>query len=217
MTRPRLIALALAMTALHARALAGQVTLSASGVVGRAGSSLLVGGQPEEGTGIWYGGLVVLNAGRISVEGSGLRGKLSPASGSAGFDQDAGEMRGILSVRALSWLSVEGGYTIRAFDSPAGYQKWTLATAGARIMTTLGTPNLTGYARAAYVVSATVSGRAKPDVGLTFEAGFRLLPASAAPALSLFYRFERFDFPGATPVLEHVDMIGLSLGLKLGR
>ena len=199
-------------------AVAQRIRVGLSGVAGSVGSAVSVQGVLEEGVGIWYGGRLDLRAGPVVVEVSEMVGTLAPSSGAAGFDQDGGEARVVAGVVPLSWLAVEGTYEVRAFDSPAGYQKWTASGAGARVWSQLGVPALRGYARIAYLFGVSVSGEDAPDLALGFEAGVDLTPARSPITLGAFYRLERFDFPATGSArVQQFDMLGVRGGISFAR
>ena len=216
MTRVRLLLLA-ALAAAPGALSAQGLHIAISGIVGRAGSANLVQGVAEEGTGIWYGAEALLSVGRLTIEAGGLRGTLSPTE--TGFDRDGGETWGVAEVRALPWLELGGGYTVRAFDSPVGYQKWTIPSANVRISAPLGTPTMRGYLRASYLIGPQIEGGEQADQGMSFEAGFRILPGHGGVTLGAFYRLETFEFPAAGTATvgrqEQYDVLGVSLGFKL--
>jgi hypothetical protein len=215
--RVGLAALALLMVPSTASAQGG-ARVSVSGVVGYAGSATVVQGVAEQGSGVWYGVRADLRIGRLAIEVSGLRGTLAPDDSAGGLRRDGGEMRGAVRLDVASWLALEGGYAVRAFDSPLGYQKWTIPAVGARISADLGMSGLRGYVRGSYLPSASSPGLPSSSLGLAAEAGLRLEPRSGGLTLGVFYRLERFDF-GSAPDgrLEQFDLLGVSLGLSLGR
>jgi hypothetical protein len=207
---------ALALGVVHSAAPAQSVAVS--GVVGYAGSATVVQGAAEHGAGVWYGARADLRIGRLEIEASGLRGTLAPDDSAAGLGRDGGEMRGALRLAIASWLALEGGYTVRAFDSPLGYQRWTIPAVGARVSADLGTSGLRGYVRGSYLPSAGSQGLSASSLGLAVEAGLRLEPRSGGLTLAVCYRLERFDFGSAPDSrLEQFDFLGVSLGLSLGR
>jgi len=186
-------------------------TIAVSAVAGSVGSALLVQGVDEQGTGLWYGGRLDFRFGPVVGEASGLKGTLAPAAGTTGFESDGGEIRAVAGFQALPWLALEGSYDTRAFDSPAGYQKWTVTGAGAKLSSMLGTPSLHGYLRLHYLFGVSVTGQEKPDLAVAVEGGLDIAPPTSALRLGVFYRLERFDFPNGTR-LEHFDMLGVRLG-----
>jgi len=209
---------AIILLAATAQVAGAQVRMAVTGVATRVGSSIVVQGVAEDGTGSWVGGRGVLEAGLFTAEFVALRGTLAPSGGSAGLERDGGEMRAVAGIRPIRWLTVEGGYTLRAFDSPAGYQKWTIPSAGLRLATDLGTRALRGYVRGAYAFGVSVSGQSAATLGLMVESGFELAPRRVPVSLALFHRFERYDFPdGAAGRLEHFDVLGVALGFGFGR
>ena len=207
------VALAALATAPGAWAQRAQVSVSAVAVT--VGSALVVNGVEENGAGTWIGARMQMRLGPLSAEASALKGTVVGGAAAQGFDRDGGDVRVIAGLRVLSGLSIEGNYAIRAFESAAGYQRWTETGAGLRVSESLGTPALRGYLRATYLFGVVVSGQPSPDLALAVEGGLTITPARAPISAGVFYRLERFDFPGGGR-LEHFDMLGVELGLSRG-
>ncbi len=193
-----------------------QAEVTVSGLVGYAGSATTVQGVTEQGSGLWYGMRVDLRVGPFGIEASGLKGPLDPEG--SGMARDGGEMRAALRLHLASWLALEGGYSTRAFNSPAGYQKWTFPDLGARVIADLGSAGLRSYVRGSYLPGASAEGLPASTLGLAVEAGLRWEAPGGWLSFGAFYRLERFDFgtsPGSR--LEQFDVLGASLGVRLGR
>ena len=139
MVRARAIALAAIMSLGLVTPLLAQQTgptsspgagLSVSGVTLQTRGTAVLVGNREVITGSWAGVAAELRLGLLVLEGLGARGTMTAAESTFALDRDGGEMRGLLRLEPAPWLWLEGGYTIRAFDSPAGYQRWDIPAVG---------------------------------------------------------------------------------------
>ncbi len=210
-------------TLLGARLLAttgaqAQVEIRAVGVTAQARSAVLVAGAREVISGVWWGGNLELQRGKLLLSGRGMRGTLTPDPSTPAIARDVGEVAGGLRAAPTDWLDLEAAYTVRAFSSGAGYQRWNIVGAGVGVCGKLGDPAVRAYLRGAYLPSVTVTGQPSPSLGLAAEAGV-IAEARGAPLLvGISYRLERYDFPGGTGSrLEQFDQITVRVGLALGR
>ena len=193
------------------------VSGSATGVVVQPRATILFQGVRERLGGVWFGGAVELERGPVTLSVMGMRGNLEPIDNTAALGRDGGEVSGVIRVSPVRWLGLEGGYTVRAFNSAAGYQQWRVPSAGLVLSGKLGDPGLRAYVRAAYLPSVQVSGIDSPDLGLAAEAGLVVAPSRVPLLFKVQYRVERYDFPGgASSRLEQFDRVALSVGLRLG-
>ncbi len=182
--------------------------------------------RSKEITAGWCAGLVAaLKLGPLVLEGSGFRAKrLEPIEETA-LTRDGGEVRALVGLAFVPWFVLEGGTTVRAFSSAAGYQRWQITSGGIKIATPLGDPALTAYLRGHYlppvsqeIPAGQVSGKAKWDFGILAEGGLRIAPRKAPLFLGATYRLERYDFPrGAAGRLEQFELVSVYGGLRVGR
>jgi hypothetical protein len=180
----------------------------------------------ESVEGVCTGGLGYLKLGPLVIEASGFRApELRPSGAAAGFTRDGGDVRGIVGLAPVPWIVLEGGFGLRAFNSPAGYQRWQIPSGGLKIAVPLGDPALTAYLRGHYlpatpqrVPAGQPSGDARWDLGLVAESGLRIAPRRLPLVFGVFYRMERFDFPGgAAGRLEQFDVLAIYGGLRLAK
>ncbi len=193
-----------------------QVEIRAAGVTAQARSAVLVAGAREVISGLWWGGNLELQRGKLLLSGRGMWGTLTPDPSTPAIARDIGEVAAGLRIAPTDWLGLEAAYTVRAFSSAAGYQRWNIVGAGVGVSGKLGDPAVRAYLRGAYLPSVTVTGQPSPSLGLTAEAGV-IAEARGAPVLvGISYRLERYDFPGgAGSRLEQFDQISLRVGLVL--
>ena len=194
--------------------------MSALGIAAMPQSRLLINNVPESIRGTWIGGAVRLYVDPIVIEGTVLTGDLNPADGTVAFPRTAGELRGFFRIETSRYFGIEGGYTLRAFDSPAGYQRWNIPMVGGRFATPLGTPELEAFVRGAYMPGVKVSGQATPKIAVQGEAGISVSPRKYPFVLLVNYRLERYDLPTAasgTTRVEQFEQFQVGLGLALGR
>lgn len=213
--RPLMLAVAvLAWAAGEARA--QTVALSALGGAGQPRSTVLLEGGQERVAGVWVGGVVELELGPVTITAKGFRGELVAVDNTPALERDAGEMSGHLRVMATSWLGMEGGFTVRAFSSAAGYQTWTIPSVGLVLSGQLGPRALRAYARAAYLPQARISGLPSPELGIAAGAGLRIAPPGTPLVLEVEYQLERYDFPGgAATRLEQFDQLTVAAGFRV--
>jgi hypothetical protein len=218
-------AAALALLLSAAAAQSQTVEFSLSGLGCRARDQVVFRNLGESLRGSCTGGLGYLKLGPLVVEASGFRApQLAPASAGS-LSRDGGDARAIVGLAPVPWVVLEGGFAVRAFSSPAGYQRWRIPSAGLKIAVPLGDPALTAYLRGHYlpatpqrVPAGQPSGDAKWDLGVVAESGFRLAPRGVPLVFGVFYRLERFDFPsGAAGRLEQFDVLGVYGGIRFAK
>ena len=201
----------------HDPARAQQIEVAAAGIVAFPRSSLLLAGERETIAGTWLGGAITLHVGRVLLSGAGLRGNLVPVENTRALERDAGEVGGLIRFAPTGWLGLEATYTVRAFNSAAGYQRWEMLGGGFFLSGALGNPAVRAYARGSYLPSISVTGLPSPN-GLAAEVGIEATLRRAPLALGLLYRFERYDFPGgAATRLEEFERIAVQVGYRLKR
>lgn len=208
----------LAMVAVHTAPMTAQIRVSGGGLVGQPRTTILFQGARERLGGVWFGGAVDVQVGPVAISVAGLRGALEPIENTVAPERDeAGEIIGRVAVSPLRWITLEAGYTIRAFNSAVGHQEWKIPSVGAVVSGTLGHPSLRAHVRGAYLPAVQITGIDRdPDLGLSVEAGITATFRSAPLFLRAAYRLERFDFPGGmTSRLEQFEMLTLSVGLRL--
>jgi len=182
-------------------------------------------GSRETVQGPLAGGFAELRLGPLVLGASGLRGRLFPAKSSSALRREAGEVQGLVRLEPVSWLGLEGAFTLRAFSSAAGYQRWQIPSAGIRLAPQLGHPALRAYARASYtprtpqrIAAGQTGGDARWDLGVSAESGLVIALGRSGGLLAVSYRFERFDFPGGLAGrLDQLQTIAVSLGGHAGR
>ena len=193
------------------------VSGSATGVVVQPRVTILFQGVRERLGGVWFGSAVELERGPVTLSVMGMRGNLEPIDNTAALEREGGEVSAVIRVFPVAWLGLEGGYTVRAFNSAAGYQQWRIPSAGLVLSGKLGDPGLRAYVRAAYLPSIQVFGIDSPELGLAAEAGLLVVPRRVPLLFKVQYRVERYDFPGgASSRLEQFDCVAVSAGLRIG-
>jgi hypothetical protein len=200
-----------------APSLEAQIAVSLSGAAAQVHSTALVDGVTEEIGGVWFGGALAVHLGPAVVRARALGGTMTPVGSSNAFERDGGELQGGLALHPTPWVSLDGSFTYRAFDSPVGFQSWTMPAVGVTLSPPLGDPDLRAYLRGSYLPSVAVSGREAPDLGLWAEGGVRAALRVAPIVIGLSYRFERYDFPTNTVTrVEQFDRLALEVGVRLG-
>ena len=213
---PLLTCLSFVLT-VHPQRVAAQVAVSFSGIAAQPRLTVELGGTRERIGGIWAGGAVVIASRVVTLSFRALSGRMEPIDNTTALNRDGGEMGGSLRLSPLTWIGIDAGYTVRAFNSSAGYQEWRIPHVGATISGTLGHRALRAYLSGAYLPSVKVSGLDTPDLGIAAEAGLTAEPHGAPLYFKVSYRLERYDFPTQTASrLEQYDQITVSLGLRLG-
>jgi len=222
------LTLAVALTALRAQpaqAQAASVWAAAGGQWVR--NTLIFQGVREETAGPWFGGTAELTLGPVVLGGAGFRGTLRPQGSAFAFDRTAGEVQALVRLEPVRWLGFEGSYTVRAYSSPAGYQRWDISAVGLVLSTTLGHPALRAYAKGSALPTVYMGGHSTkvivtagqtPYLRFASEVGLTVAPPRIPLLFTTYYRFERYDFSaGPARRLEQLDAVGLSLGYRIGR
>ncbi|GIW53243.1 MAG: hypothetical protein KatS3mg081_2598 [Gemmatimonadales bacterium] len=221
------LGVSVAFLAVLAGSASGQtVDFSVAALGCRARDHVIFQNLRESVEGLCTGGVGYLKLGPVVIEATGLRApELRPFGGSATFTRDGGDVRAFVGLAPVPWVVLEGGFGLRAFSSPAGYQRWQMLSGGLKIAVPLGDPALTAYLRGHYlpatpqqVPAGQPSGDAKWDLGLIAESGLRIAPHRVPLVFGVFYRLERFDFPGGTAGrLEQFDVLAIYGGLRLAK
>jgi len=191
-------------------------------------NALILRGAREEIAGPWFGAAAELRLGAVVLGGSGSRGKLRPASGGFPFERTAGEVQALLRFEPVRWVGLEGSYTVRAYSSAAGYQRWDISAVGVVLSTSLGHPALRTYAKAFALPSVYMGGDTSgvvvstkgqsPNVRFASEAGLQVAPTGLPLLFAVHYRFERYDFSGQPwSRFEQNDALAVSVGFRAGR
>jgi hypothetical protein len=193
-----------------------QVSVSAAAIVSQPRSVLRLQGRLEEISGILVGGSVELRSARLSFAATQHIGRMTPSDDAAGIvsrNVRQFELRG--SYAADRWISLEGSYVLRTFDSPAGVQRWNMLGVGVRPYAELGTPTLLGHVLLSYlpVVSVTLPEGARR--GLAAEVGVSFSPRDKPATFQMSYRFERFSFPEGSGRTEQFDGLVLKVSLRV--
>ena len=196
------------------RAHAQHIELSAAAVLALPRSSLLLAGEREIAAGTWFGGALAVKAGRLLLSGTGLRGTLTPRDNTRALERDGGEVAGLVRFEPRAWLGFETAFTVRAFTSVAGYQRWEIFGLGIRVSGALGNSGLRAYARGAYFPSVSVTGQPAPNLGVEAEAGVTAAFQRVPLVFKLSYRLERYDFPGDAR-LEQFDRLTVEAGVRI--
>lgn len=197
--------------------LAQDILVSGSALAAYPTSSVSIDGARELTNGMWFGGVVEIRIGKFAVTGLGLSGNLSETGDIPALDRDGGEMSARGRYDVLPWLGAEASYTMRAFTSAAGYQRWNEAGIGVVLFHDLLDGAVQVFGRASYLPYVSVDGQDTPDVSLGTETGVSLTPRGFPLTLSAMYTMERYDFPGAEERREQFDRISLSVGIPLQR
>jgi hypothetical protein len=197
-------------------ALSGQ-TVAAHAVVAAPRHSVHFSGVTERMDGLWEGGAVEFEAGRVRISVSGMRGRLTAADSGSLPKRDVGELSLNGQYRVRPWLSLDLRYTARAFSSAAGYQRWDVVGVGAAASRDLGTPAVRAFASLLYFPMVSVSHQERPRFAVGSDVGIALAPSKLPLAISLSYRIERFSFPDAVARSEQFEALTLSLGVRARR
>jgi len=195
--------------ALHAQ------LVSARAVVTAPHSSVRFGQGVERAGGVWGGLEVGLRAGRLTLLGSGARGRLTPEGGL--LARTVGEVALAGRYDVLPWLGAETRYLVRAAKSAVGYQRWELWGVGARVLHQMGGPGVVASAGLVYSPVAKVTGIEDPTLALSADVGISLVPETLPLQIGLNYRTERYRFPSAAGRSEQFEAFTLALGLGVRR
>ena len=197
-------------------AASGQM-VSAHAVVAAPKQNAHFSGVTERMDGSWVGGAAELEAGRLRLSVSGMRGRLTGADAGSVPKSDVGELSLDGQYRVRPWLGLELRYTSRAFSSAAGYQRWDLVGVGAVASRDLGTRAVRAFASLLYFPLVRVSHQERPSLALGSDMGIAVAPSKLPLAVLLSYRIERFRFAAATARSEQFEALTLSLGVRARR
>ena len=195
---------------------AAQISVSAAAILSQPRSVLRLQGGLEEISGFLVGGSVELRRADWSLAATQHIGRMTPgedATGIVGRNVRQFELHG--SYAADRWISFEGYYILRTFDSPAGVQRWNMLGLGVRPSAELGTPTLLGHVVLSYLplVSVTLPDGARQ--GVAAEVGVSFSPRDKPTSFQVSYRFERFSFPQRSGRTEQFDRLALKVSLKV--
>jgi len=154
-------------------------------------------------SGFSAGGGAAVGYGRLGFGVQYLEGSLTPSGG--GTDRDIVEGEAMLSVRALSWLSLKLGPHIRSFLIGDGTQRWVFWEGRVRTKARLGTDRLTSILEFWQVLSADVNTVESFDGGQGIEGSLKWELANLPLWLGLGYRIDRSHLGDGsrTEVVEH--------------
>jgi len=194
-------------------ALAGQA-VSVQALVAVPNSSARVSGITMRMDGVWAGLGVGIDAGRFTLTANGTRGQVNGTPSSAIPATSLGEV-GLGGLFHLApWLAVGARYTARALSSAAGYERWDMMGAGARVARDLGTPAVSTFAALTYLPVVRLKNETAPTFGVGGEAGATVTPAGSPLALMLVYRIERFHFSDAATRAAQFETLSLAIGVR---
>jgi len=186
-----------------------RVELWAGGIVATAASRVLTDAR-ETWSGLWLGGTVGAQRGRVSVSMTGFRGRLGPVDDATAVERDEGRFETRVGFEPRSWLGLEATYTIRASNSAAGYQRWNLLGAGARFSWTLGDSAVRAFVGGSLLPIVSAGLDPAPQRGLRAQAG--VSANLDAWTIGRQYSFVRYSFARESAVrLEEFDWIALQV------
>jgi hypothetical protein len=181
------------------------------------GFSTNVNSEDQSGTqrlsGYSAGGDATLAFGRLGVSVRYLEGSLTPTGTATGRDLVEGEA--LLSVRALSWLSLKFGPHIRSFLFTGSTERWVFWEGRLRTHAHLGSERISSFFEFSQVLAADVNAAQPFDGGQGIEGALRWEISALPIWLGLGYRIDRSRLgDGArTEVVEHIV---LSVGFGRG-
>ena len=206
--RLALVVLAAALTTGQLRAQALHPTGSASLVTARVRSEVPAG--IDQFTGSAFLGQGAIAIGRVELSASYLQGTLNHEGGSvAGRDLVEGTV--LLGVRALQWLTLEGGPHARAYTLVGSTQRWLFWELRARAATTFVGSAAQGYAELWRAVAADANVPEPFDHAQGGEVGMILRMARAPLSARVGYRIDHAVLGGGTRV-ETVDGVVIGVG-----
>lgn len=135
----------------------------------------------------------------------------------AATERDVGEVAMGARVRLLGWLDGRGTLTTRAFSSALARQRWTSASLGADVRTTMLDGRIVGTVGGELFPLVRVSGHPSPDVAFGASTGVRWV--SRRYVLALGYQLESYNFPSdplGRRVEEH-SMLTIRAGYRFGK
>lgn len=192
-------------------------TVSGRAVIAAPKSSVRMGAVTEQVDGLWGGLALDFQAGRFTLSGRGMRGRLAPSPAGTAPKRDVGELLLTGQYQFRPWLRFELRYAARAFSSAAGYQRWDLFGVGATASHDLGSPAVRAFASLLYFPIVSVSEQQRPSFALGSDVGIALAPSKVPLVVSLSYRIERVRFPDVAARSEQFEALTLSLGMRARR
>ena len=146
-----------------------------------------------------------------------LGGALGAQQKTAASERDLGEVALGARVRLLGWLDGRGTLMTRTFSSALARQRWTSASLGADVRTTMLDGRIVGTVGGELFPVVRVSGHPSPDLAFGASTGVRWV--SRRYVLALGYQLERYDFP-SDPLgrrLEEHSMLTIRAGYRFGK
>ena len=170
-----------------------------------------VNGDAQRLTGFSAGGSATVAFRRLGFGIRYLEGSLSPSGDGTGRAIVEGEA--MLSVRALSWLSIKFGPHIRSFILNNATERWLFWEARFRTKTHLGTRRVTSSLEFWQALSGNVNAPDPFNGAQGLEGNLRWEISSLPVWLNLGYRIDRSNLGGGsrTEVLEHI-FLGVGFG-----
>ncbi len=205
---------ALASLLMPTAALNAQV-VSAHAMVTAPKSSVRFGDVVERSNGVLAGLEVGLQAGRLTLSGSGTRGRLTPEN--SPIARTVGQVSLAARYDVLSWLGAETRYVVRAATSATGYQRWEMFGLGTRVLRKLGSPGILASAGLMYSPVAHVTTIDDPTLALSADVGISFATEAFPLLIGLNYRTERYRFPSAAGRSEQYETLTLVVGLAAQR
>jgi len=211
------VALALLASALVIpRALPAQSALHWQAGLGYGIHHVADAGTAVRSTGILFGGAIgvsVRSRYELWAEVSG--GQLNSSDSSALLDQDVANLQLLAVVRVERWLTLRAGTVFRGYSDGLAHQHWTTLRVGAEAQVPLALESLYGLLEGYWVPVTSVSGL--PNAQTALAAGAGVDWRGERLTVTLRYRLERYDFPGATNArrLEEFSSLHLRIGLRL--
>jgi len=204
-------------TALSVPAALAAQAVSVQALVAVPNSSARVSGMTTRMDGVWAGLGVGIEAGRFSLTANGTRGQVNGTPPGAVPATSLGELDLGGLFHLAPWLAVRARYAARALSSAAGYERWDMMGAGARVARDLGTPAVSTFAALTYLPVVRLKNETAPTFGVGGEAGATVTPAGSPLALTLVYRIERFHFSDAATRAAQFETLSLAIGVRARR
>jgi len=192
--------------------------LSGGLFVANPSSRITLDGALEETDGLWFGGVIGVEYGRVAFVASGARGELTPNTSGSAIDRDVGKISAHGSLTVLEWLDADVEYAARAFSTVVGRQRWDMLGIGATVRHRVRDTGVTAFYRAQYVPVVNVDDQENPDLSIAAEVGLRVPLGRLPLEVAASYRIERFDFPDrAGSRTDQFQYFQIYLGMKLRR
>ena len=216
MSRRRLLGALLASVVLIPRALPAQVALQWQAGIGYGIHHILDAGTALRSTGMLLGGgLGVTFNSRYELWGEVAGGHLNSSDSTALLDQSVANAQVLAGFRAEPWLTLRAGPVFRGYSDALGHQHWTTVRVGAEAQLPLALEGMHGLLEGYWIPVASVSGLPSPETALAAGAGLDW--RGKRLTVTLRYRLERYDFPGASNArrLEELSSLHLRIGMHL--